>query len=115
MTLDLGSTRIELRADARRTAPLPDLTPIREALKTQFKAADTDNNGYLDMKEARESRVFASVFKLMDRDGDGKLYEKEMLAYLDEMQALQTRALAGCASLSVSHLARALFALINPH
>jgi Ca2+-binding EF-hand superfamily protein len=113
LVLELGSTRIELRADATRRAAPPNLAQVRERMKAQFKADDTDNNGYLDMKEARESRLFAGVFKLMDRDGDGKLYEKEMLAYLDEMQDLQTRALAGCASLSVSDGGRGLFDLID--
>ena len=38
-----------------------------------------------------QSRLFRGLFKVMDRDGDGKVFEKEMIAYLDAMQDLQKR------------------------
>ncbi|HXG11048.1 MAG TPA: EF-hand domain-containing protein [Gemmataceae bacterium] len=109
---DLGTTRLDFRAAGLGRGPLP-LPNIREAYKMQFAAADKDNNGYLDMNEARQGRFFATLFKLMDQDGDGMLYQKEMLAYLDQMQALQAKALACCVSMSVSDQGRGLFDLFD--
>src|SRR5262249_8456571 len=54
-----------------------------------------------------------SLFKVMDRDGDGKLYEKEVRAYLDELQDLQGRALAGCVSLTIGDQGRGGFDLVD--
>ena len=42
-----------------------------------------------------QSRVFRNLFKAMDRDGDGKLFEKEVIAYLDAMQDLQSARVGG--------------------
>jgi Ca2+-binding EF-hand superfamily protein len=111
VVLDMGTTRLELRlaggaAQGRATA-------LREQYIQQFKAADQDNNGYLDMNEARRSPFFSNTFKLMDRDGDGKLFEKEMLEYVDAMLDLQVRAQAACASLSISDSGKGLFDLLD--
>ena len=48
----------------------------------------------MDAAEARASPLFRNLFKLMDRDGDGKLFRKEVIAFLDEMEALQKVATA---------------------
>jgi Ca2+-binding EF-hand superfamily protein len=113
VTIQLGNTRIDLRAaDRGRQQPIT-VQQLRQQYVMQFKAADRDNNGYLDMTEAQQSPFFRGVFKLMDRDGDGKLFEKEMLAYLDAMQELQVKALASCASLGVADQGKGLFDLID--
>jgi Ca2+-binding EF-hand superfamily protein len=113
VTLSLGNTRIDLYAAGRGGQQPITVQQLRQQYVAQFKAADRDNNGYLDMTEAQQSPLFRGVFKLMDRDGDGKLFEKEMLAYLDAMQELQVKALASCASLSVSDQGKGLFDLID--
>jgi Ca2+-binding EF-hand superfamily protein len=110
--LDLGNTRIDLRASAPLARPATAVL-YRDYFKMQFKAADKDNNGYLDKNEAQQSPIFRNLFKLMDRDGDGKVFEKEMLAYLDQMQDLQTRATTSCASLTVADQGRGLFDLLD--
>jgi Ca2+-binding EF-hand superfamily protein len=48
-----------------------------------------------------------------DRDGDSKLFEKEIVAYLDRMKELQQSAMRGCASLSVKDQGRGLFDLVD--
>jgi Ca2+-binding EF-hand superfamily protein len=52
-----------------------------------FRDADQDKNGYVDRKELEQSvnegYYLRGLFALADRDGDGKLYEKEFLAFLD--------------------------------
>src|SRR5262249_33376377 len=85
----------------------------RARYKAQFTFADADNNGYLDEKEAEESRFFRGVFKRMDADGDGKLYLKEVLAFFDAMDALRKAAAAGCASMAVSDRGQGLFDLAD--
>ena len=67
---------------------------IRQVYEGQFDQADKDGNGYLDEKEAKQSGFFSNSFKAMDLDGDGKLFKKEMLEYLDRFADLQARALA---------------------
>jgi Ca2+-binding EF-hand superfamily protein len=108
----MGNTRVDLKASGAAPRSQMDKA-IRDSYKAQFKALDKDNNGYLDMMEVKGNPLFASLFKVMDRDGDGKLYEKEMRAYLDELQDLQGRALAGCVSLTIADQGRGLFDLLD--
>src|SRR5262249_50619596 len=84
--LDLGATRIELAVAGDSTRMRGGLRPQYLA---QFKQADRDNNGYLDMEEARQTPFFGGLFKTIDRDGDGKIFEKEVIAYLDRTEKLQ--------------------------
>jgi Ca2+-binding EF-hand superfamily protein len=113
VALDLGNTRIDLHAVSNTGPQVIRVQQLRQQYIAQFKAADRDNNGYLDMNEAQASPFFRNLFKVMDRDGDGKLFEKEMLAYLDAMQDLQTKAMATCASLNVSDQGTGLFDLLD--
>jgi len=103
LILDLGAARIDLKS---LVAPKADVTQVAKQLRGQyvaeFKKADRDNNGYLDMSEAMRSPFFRNTFKLMDRDGDGKLFEKEMLAFLDEILELQALAQSSCASVRLT-------------
>ena len=85
-SLILPTVQLELAADTRWAAD------SSEFYKRQFKAADTDNNGYLEKKEVERNGVFRRLFSLMDRDGDGKLFEKEMLAFVKrQLAANQSR------------------------
>src|SRR5206468_2870892 len=90
VVLDLGTSVLDLRIGTplfSRSAP----PFVRDNYKREFALADRDNNGYLDQNEASSRPLFQALFKLMDLDGDGKLYEKEMLAYLDQMQNLREK------------------------
>jgi Ca2+-binding EF-hand superfamily protein len=110
--LELGVTRVELRtAEVDRPNRLAGL--VRGQLTAQFKQADKDGNGYLDAKEAEASGLFRGIFKAMDRDGDGKVYEKEFLAYLDTLEDLQKRVRAGCVTLVLTDQSRGLFDLLD--
>jgi Ca2+-binding EF-hand superfamily protein len=111
--LDLGVTRAELRSreEAERADPFGGF--IRPQLMAQFRQADTDGNGHLDAQEAEKSRTFRPLFKLADRDGDGKLTEKEVNAYLDHLQERQQRATAACVTLELSDQSRGLFDLLD--
>jgi Ca2+-binding EF-hand superfamily protein len=85
----------------------------RAFLKTRFKDSDGDNNGYLDKNEVKVRPDFGAAFDAMDADGDGMLFEKEVLAYYDKVQDLNGRATNACTSLSVSEGGRGLFDLVD--
>ena len=49
----------------------------------------------------------------MDRDGDGMLFEKEVIAYLDTYQDLRATARTACATVGISSEGKGLFELID--
>jgi Ca2+-binding EF-hand superfamily protein len=108
----LGVTRIEFGTGGE-TAGMTFKVSSRQQYLSQFKAADRDNNGYLDRSEAMQSPFFRNTFKLMDRDGDGKLFEKELVAYLDKVEVLQEAAQKSCVSLTVADQGRGLFDVLD--
>jgi Ca2+-binding EF-hand superfamily protein len=77
--------------------------------KAQFDMADADQNGYLDKQEADRSPLFRGVFAAMDRDGDGKLYMKEVTAYLNQVERFRQMAAQGCVSLAVHDEGKGIF------
>jgi Ca2+-binding EF-hand superfamily protein len=110
--LDLGQTRLELRgSDADRPDRLGGL--LRQQYIAQFKQADKDGKGYLDAKAAEASPQFRSLFQAMDRAKSGKVYEKELNAYLDQLQELKKRGQAACVTLVLSNQSRGLFDLLD--
>jgi Ca2+-binding EF-hand superfamily protein len=114
LVLDLGTARLDLKGlVAEKTDTAEVAKQLRERYVAEFKAADRDNNGYLDMSEGMRSPFFRNTFKQMDRDGDGMLYEKEMLAFLDDFLELQALGQASCASVSMASEGKGLFELID--
>ncbi len=109
--IELGNVRLDLRVADVRPPAAPNVR--RQQFLAEFKAADRDNNGYLDEQEAMQSRVFSNLFKAMDRDGDGKLFEKEVVAYLDALEDLQSAAATGSASATFADDSRGLFDLVD--
>src|SRR5262249_2522676 len=77
-----------LRANEGR----PSLVPyLRRQHLDQFRAAAA-KTGFLTLKDAQTSGFFPAQFALLDQDGDGKITEQELTAYLDEVQERQARA-----------------------
>lgn len=109
LLLELGNVQIELGSS---NTPQPALR-LNQRYLAQFNMDDRDNNGYLDPKEAMQSRLYRNLFQLMDRDGDGKLFEREVVAYLDRMKELQDDAFHSCASLAIRDQGRGLFNLVD--
>jgi Ca2+-binding EF-hand superfamily protein len=110
--LDLGNTRLELRGGGNsggRASP----ANLRSTYVMQFKNLDTKKKGYLEQKDVRTSPFFANSFKMMDLDNDGKLTEKEVVEFITRITALQNKAMASCASLTVSDEGRGIFDLID--
>ena len=80
-----------------------------ENYKQNFKSADGDSNGYLDKSESRYSGLFFQGFEFMDRNGDGKLFEQEML----DAARLQVVEAHSRAQLDVRTTGRQLFEFID--
>ncbi|MBI1916044.1 MAG: EF-hand domain-containing protein [Planctomycetes bacterium] len=114
--LGVGNTHVDLKIDgggARSGIMVAPPINRNSFYKMQFSAADQDNNGYLDMNEARRSPFFGALFKAMDADGDGKLYLKEVLAYFEKQKALQDRAQAACVTVSIADQGKGLFDILD--
>ncbi len=111
LRLDLGATTIELSAAGG--GGVQARGGLRPQYLAQFKQADRDNNGYLDRDETRRNPLFGGLFKMIDRDGDGKVFEKEVVAYLDRTERLQESAADCCVSLSAAPVGNGLFDLLD--
>jgi Ca2+-binding EF-hand superfamily protein len=109
--LEMGSELLHLRSGG---AEKPEILMLifRELINSQFGAADRDNNGYLDENEAKMT-PFGPMFAMMDKDGDGKVFFKELEAFLADILDLQTRATASTVSLTFSDEGRSLFDLLD--
>jgi Ca2+-binding EF-hand superfamily protein len=112
LILNVGNTQLDVRLESN-AGGMAFIVDNEAVIKQQFEAADKDNNGYLDMKEARQSGFFAQSFKAMDADGDGKLYLKEVMAYLKRQKDLREKAAASCVTLSFADQGKGLFDLID--
>jgi Ca2+-binding EF-hand superfamily protein len=114
LVLDLGPTRVDLKGlVAAKTDTTQLASQLRQQYLVEFKAADRDGNGYLDRTEAMRSPFFRNTFKLMDTDGDGQLFEKEMLTYVSAFLELQALAQTSCVSVDMSMEGKGLFELLD--
>jgi Ca2+-binding EF-hand superfamily protein len=110
-TLALPDARIDLRRLVTRGAAL-NFQRYRQFYVTQFRAADTNKDGCLDMNEVQQSRFqyyLRPILLFADRDGDGKLTEKELNAFLD----LLDKGVGCSTALTINHLGRGLFAILD--
>ncbi len=113
LLLEFGTTQIELGRGSESSGDPRIERLLRMQYLNQFRNADKDNNGYVDKNEAQRIPLLRNLFALMDRDGDGKVYEKEVIAYLDKMKELQAGAMRSCASLAVKDQGRGLFDMVD--
>jgi Ca2+-binding EF-hand superfamily protein len=84
LTVRVGGARVSVvRGTESRVGN--NFAGYRNFLVQQFRALDRENKGYLVAKQLEDRRqaYLRSVLEIADRDGDGKLTEKEMLAWVD--------------------------------
>ena len=105
----VGRVRLDVHVDGGEAAA----ENARRALLRRFKAADANQDGYLDGKElAGEDAAglpLAGLTGVVDRDGDGKLYEKELIDFVDR----QVEAARGRVVLTTSDQGRAIFGILD--
>jgi Ca2+-binding EF-hand superfamily protein len=111
MTLQFGTTRLDLRTGGSTQQALP--RNIRDRLKTLFQRADSNNDGFVDRMEAQRGGLFAASFDAIDRDGKGKFSEKDLLAFYDKMESLRKQVERACVSLAVSNDGKGLFEMLD--
>jgi Ca2+-binding EF-hand superfamily protein len=116
VAVDLGAVSLRLRPGDDVVRPLG----LEGWLQGRglFDNLDEKRKGYVVEDDTLRpgpggSRMFQGHFKLIDRDGDGKVTERELLAYLQEMSNLQARATASCVSLVFIEDGRGLFDLLD--
>jgi Ca2+-binding EF-hand superfamily protein len=114
----LGPADVEIAADEVRLEVHVDdgaaaLADSKRSYMAQFEAADADNNGYVEKSEVTKDKdhpsPLAGLFDILDRDGDGKLYPKE----LDEFVDSQARAARDRMVLTASDQGRAIFSILD--
>jgi Ca2+-binding EF-hand superfamily protein len=77
--------------------------------RQQFETADADKRGFLERKQLDDVPTLAVLFRLADRDADGKLTEAEFDAFLD----LHALGAASFVTLTVADQSLGLFDLID--
>jgi Ca2+-binding EF-hand superfamily protein len=112
VTIQRGTSRLDLRIPEPTRFSTPVIN-VRDQIKTLFQRTDANNDGFVDRMEARRTGFFMNIFDAVDRDGDGKISEKELMAYLDEIAELGKQGSRSCVSLSVSSEGKGLFDLLD--
>jgi Ca2+-binding EF-hand superfamily protein len=102
----LGDAHIDLSVSDQTFAQFSNL---KNFYTQQFKQADADKKGVIDLKKAKTAQFLEQIFPLADRDGDGKLTEKELNAYLD----MQVEGSGARMQLTITDEGRNLFDLLD--
>jgi Ca2+-binding EF-hand superfamily protein len=110
LVLQLDKIQLDFQAHPGKPALVADW---RQAIVQQFQAADTQKLGYLLPRQARQANFFPGLFSLLNRSGDGKLTEQELIDYLDHVQTAQAQAIAGVTSMLISDEEIGLFELLD--
>jgi Ca2+-binding EF-hand superfamily protein len=108
LILDRGPSRVVFRLD-----PGTLRGDVKNRLKSEFQIFDQDGNGYIDRREARDSIFYSSLFHLMDADKDGKVFEKEMLAYIDSWGELLALSRSSCVTLTLAEEGKGIFDFLD--
>lgn len=78
-----------------------------------FRRFDRDGNGYLDDGEVQGNPLWRMLFSRFDADNDGKVFEKELLAVLAELEPLAAEAAGALVAAEVTEAGRGLFGLFD--
>ncbi len=105
----VGRVRLDVHVDGGETAA----ESARRGVLRRFQAADSNKDGYLEGKElAGESAAgspLAGLTVVIDRDGDGKIYLKEITDFLDG----QLASARGRLVLTTLDQGRAIFGIVD--
>jgi Ca2+-binding EF-hand superfamily protein len=104
----LGPTLIGL---TEFEGPRFDVDSAKRFMQRQFQAADALKKGYVTQRQVEQNQFLRALFPVADRDGDGKVYWRELAECVD----LLAKAAAGSTMLVVTDHGRSLFNLLNSH
>src|SRR5262249_4802889 len=77
--------------------------------RQQFEAADAERRGFVEPKQVEDFAALTALFKLADRDGNGKLTDREFDSFLN----LHTLGAESFVTLTVSDDSPGLFDLLD--
>ena len=105
----IGQVRLDVHVEDGNTAA----EEARRILQQRFKAADANKDGYLEGKELAAINApqspLAGLSEVIDRDGDGKIYLKELLAFADrQIEAARARLVV-----TTADQGRAIFGILD--
>jgi Ca2+-binding EF-hand superfamily protein len=105
----VGQVRLDIHVDDGNSAA----EAARRVIQQQFKAADANKDGYLEGKElaaiSGPQSPFAGVSEIIDRDGDGKIYLKELIAFADrQIESARSRLI-----MTTDDQGRAIFGIVD--
>ena len=106
LMLNVAGARVELRVNQGRPAQPPG---TRQHILALFHGLDASGKGRLTRNAAQQNGFFPDQFALLDQNGDGILTERELTAYLDEVQDRQARLFAATPALLASNRGQGLF------
>src|SRR5262249_27908609 len=105
----IGQVRLDIHVEHGSTAA----EEVRRVLTLRFKAADANKDGYLEGKERAAIDAppspLAGLSEVIDRDGDGKIYLKELL----EFGAHQAEAARCRLVVTAADQGRAIFSILD--
>ncbi|HLJ09724.1 MAG TPA: hypothetical protein VKU82_00975, partial [Planctomycetaceae bacterium] len=105
VAISTNGISIELRVQANRAA----VADNRTFYKLKFRTADQDKNKYLSEQEFPAVGLTNADFKSVDRNGDGMIFEDELMAYVEQESASsQSRV-----ELVISHDGKSVFEVID--
>ncbi len=102
-SLNFGSVQMELSINANQQGSIED------QLKSVFQSADGDNNGYIDKKESQRLGRLLSLYPILDRDHDEKLFLEELQLGLAATAKLVSRQI----QLNVADRGKDLFRILD--
>jgi Ca2+-binding EF-hand superfamily protein len=105
LLLEAGGLALDVQAGPADAT----LRGLHAFYRQQFELADADSRGVLERKQVADVPTLAVLFALADRDGDGKLTDKELDAFLD----LHALGAASFATLAVTDQSLGLFDLLD--
>ena len=116
LLINLGDSQIDLRRTDNVTGGGDEQIKqqsefTRRRYIALLKQADPKDRGYVELSDLKMPQFgeLQFLFKLADRDGDGKLTEAEINAWF----ALQAKAIGSYVSLSVTENGRGLFEILD--
>jgi Ca2+-binding EF-hand superfamily protein len=92
----------------REGAPVNKFAAVRRFYIQQYQGARGEKE-HLDAERAKENTFLAGIFELADRDGDGKLRQNELEAFLD----VQTKGTHSFTTVSLGDHGYGLFELLD--